>query len=142
MWGAAQGLEIDLTYTWGGTYRTLAQQEQVFLQRWQPTSVVAGSVFYAGQRWRLRAGVARAAVPGTSNHGLGLAVDIAAGSSPRVARPITPHLPWLVDNAISFGWCWDTDAEPWHLNYFPGDAIPDRVSAFEDLLAQSVAHGA
>lgn len=52
-----------------------------------------------------------AAVPGTSQHGWGLAVDVTV--TPAVDR-------WLEANAARFGWVRDTPGEPWHLTWYPG----------------------
>lgn len=57
---------------------------------------------------------ALAAVPGTSNHGWGLAVDLA---NPRVMRPIIDRI------GAKYGWAkkWsDAPTEDWHLKWKPG----------------------
>ncbi len=61
-----------------------------------------------------------AAVPGTSNHGWGLAVDLAGG----VERFATAEHTWLVANAPRFGWqhpLWARQGgsrpEPWHFEF-------------------------
>lgn len=56
-----------------------------------------------------------AAVPGTSNHGWGVAVDI----------PFPDAQAWLRRNAHRFGWSWDEGArvgEPWHWRYVGASA--------------------
>jgi hypothetical protein len=56
----------------------------------------------------------RAAIPGTSNHGDGIAVDFV---NPPVVRGGAPHS-WLVVNASRFGFEPLTDPdEPWHWDY-------------------------
>lgn len=128
MWMAAQEDGWSLTWTYGGLYRTLAMQRDLFFRRWSATHLEGRpTVWYAGNQWWLKRGVARAAVPGSSTHGWGLAVDIALGEHPSTAAPITPALQWLLANATDFGWCWESQAEPWHLNYFEGDVLPPRV---------------
>jgi murein DD-endopeptidase MepM/ murein hydrolase activator NlpD len=64
-----------------------------------------------------------AAVPGTSNHGWGLAVDLCGG----VDTFATPEHQWLVANAPRFGWdhpAWaeagGNRPEPWHFEYAGG----------------------
>ena len=130
---AKQGL--PLTYTFGGCYRTYAQQERLFLQRYtthnlpgRPTKRWNGTTYW------LKPGMAGAAVPGTSNHGLGLAVDTASGASPREAKAIGAHpqFKWLVENAHLWGWSWEDVSENWHLRYVAGDAIPQAVLNFEN----------
>jgi cell wall-associated NlpC family hydrolase len=61
-----------------------------------------------------------AAVPGTSNHGWGLAVDLCGG----IERYGTAQYKWMVANAGRFGWLHPTWAdpgngreEPWHWEY-------------------------
>ncbi len=64
-----------------------------------------------------------AAVPGTSNHGLGLATDLCGGVNTAGA----PYW-WLRENAPAYGWdnpAWARSGgsgiyEPWHWEYFPG----------------------
>ena len=73
-------------------YRDLAEQQRVFDQYGWP----------------------RAAIPGTSNHGEGTAVDFV---NPPVVRGSPPHS-WLADNAARFGFQPLTDPdEPWHWDY-------------------------
>ena len=64
-----------------------------------------------------------AAVPGTSNHGWGLAIDLAAPAS----NPGSAQYKWLRANAPLFGWdnpAWarpnGSKPEPWHFEYAAG----------------------
>ena len=66
---------------------------------------------------------ALAAVPGTSNHGWGLAVDLCGG----IESFGTPQHTWLLANAGRFGWLhpdWAKQGngreEPWHWEYASG----------------------
>ena len=61
-------------------FRTYADQERVFKQY----------------------GPKRAATPGTSNHGFGLAVDLGYGSG-AVLTPSRPEYIWLLENAAKYG---------------------------------------
>ncbi|GLW91584.1 D-alanyl-D-alanine carboxypeptidase family protein [Actinokineospora globicatena] len=63
---------------------------------------------------------ALAAVPGTSNHGWGLAVDLCGG----VQTAGSPEYAWMITNAPAFGWSnplWARPGggreEPWHWEY-------------------------
>lgn len=63
-----------------------------------------------------------AAVPGTSNHGYGLAVDFCGG----IESYGSEQYNWMVDNAGRFGWFhpewaepWGSRPEPWHWEYNP-----------------------
>lgn len=105
-------------------YRSLARQESVFLRRFQLRKNSSPIVKeWKGQKWYLRSGVAPVAVPGTSNHGWGLAVDIAGASG--------KTLQWLLDNAFRFGFSWEAAsgpyAEAWHIRYVSGDRPPLKV---------------
>ena len=48
------------------------------------------------------------AMPGTSNHGWGRALDI----SPKVVQD------WIRENGSKYGWCWgEVKSEPWHFTF-------------------------
>ncbi len=79
---------------------------------------------YAGQVQCRRAKGSLCAVPGTSNHGLGLAVDLAG---PAHLCGTRQHR-WLESHAGTYGWLWPTWARPgtgskgaggecWHIQY-------------------------
>ena len=105
----------------GRSYRDLDQQEATFLARYVPDP--AGPIRWDRRRWRKRPGVAVAARPGTSNHGLGLAVDIKLDPRGKVRG-------WLESNAPAFGWSAEVPSEPWHWRHYVGDIIPPAVAAF------------
>ena len=75
--------------------------------------------------------MAPAGTPGTSNHGIGLAIDIASASGKR--------LEWLLgdgfatSNALKFGFSWEVadsknpNSEAWHIRYVCGDKLPQAV---------------
>jgi LAS superfamily LD-carboxypeptidase LdcB len=62
-----------------------------------------------------------AAVPGTSNHGWGLAVDLCGG----IQVDYSPEHEWLMDHAAEFSWFHPSWAlpggpgphEPWHWEF-------------------------
>ncbi|MFI2362596.1 D-alanyl-D-alanine carboxypeptidase family protein [Promicromonospora sp. NPDC019610] len=71
-----------------------------------------------------------AAIPGTSNHGWGLAIDlgdpVAGGSSPEYV--------WLRLHAPGYGWdnpSWarldGAKPEPWHFEFFAAGSVPNRA---------------
>jgi hypothetical protein len=72
---------------------------------------------WKGLRWRRRTGTAQAAVPGKSNHGLGLAVDFDNGQ-------VDSYLDWLRAHAGEFGFDEENPTERWHWRYHAGDALP------------------
>lgn len=83
-----------VTLTVSDSYRSLAEQQQ--------TAASVGLYREGGL----------AAVPGTSNHGWGLSIDI--DLEPRAQR-------WLRANADRFGFAEDVAREPWHYTYRPAD---------------------
>jgi LAS superfamily LD-carboxypeptidase LdcB len=121
------GIDLSPTST-ADTYRSLSTQEYGFFQR--HTLNPKGKQkkqkprIYKGKAWYLKKGMAPLAVPGTSNHNLGIAVDIANASGKR--------LEWLLKNALEFGFSWELQSEPWHLRYTAGDNIPDRVKIWKE----------
>lgn len=108
-----------------GAYRTLGQQTTLFKQRYSLTPQGRNITRKMnGQTYYLRDGFAPSSTPGMSNHGWGLAIDIADCSGDRLA--------WLLDgNAEKFGWSWEVkngpQAEAWHIRYVCGDAPPRGV---------------
>jgi hypothetical protein len=120
------------------SYRTYAEQERLFRQRFT-TSPVSGTVrLWNGVRWYLRPGVALAAVPGTSNHGWGSAVDTGEerdGDSGTESID-AGTLAWLVDNEGRFGFSHEVQSEPWHIRYNAGDRIPNAVLLYEQSLTE------
>ncbi len=122
---------FELTAT--GTYRSLEQQERLFRQRYSrfplenaPTRTWNGDVWYQKPR------TAVAAVPGTSNHGLGLAADLALiNKQGRVVSLPANCVSFLINEAPKFGFYAELQSEPWHWTYTEGDKIPQTVLDFE-----------
>jgi LAS superfamily LD-carboxypeptidase LdcB len=112
------GLELKPTSP-ADAYRTLAIQEKTFLKRYDNTKRDTRHEKYQGKDWWLKPKVAGAAVPGTSNHGWGLAVDVASMNSAK--------LTWLLANVDKFGFSWEAQSENWHIRYVAGDKIPAAV---------------
>lgn len=106
------------------SYRPYEVQKRIFLERYT-TDILPNRPWktWGGQRWYQKPGTATAAVPGTSNHGWGLAVDVASASGAR--------LEWLLANADDFGWSWEVQSEPWHIRYWAGDHVPAAVLEHE-----------
>lgn len=131
-----------------GCYRSYEQQLAVFNARYTATynplvNTTSSKRAWLGKTWYLRRGMAPVAVPGTSNHGWGLAVDagwwtgtnlpgmsdIAGVTSKAVGWG------WLQNEATKYGWSWELQSEPWHLRYVAGDVIPPAVLDVEAYLA-------
>lgn len=119
-----------------GRYRTYPQQEALFRSRYAPSPVTnRGSKVWNGVRWYNQRG-AMAAIPGTSNHGLGLADDIAEqdDTDPEVESIDDVTLQWLKDNAGDFGFALDTHSERWHWHWHNDNGLTPRTV---DVLAEA-----
>lgn len=109
----------------GDTYRTIEMQRRGFVSRYQTEPIVNASTrTWEGKKWYLRSGNAPMAAPGTSNHNLGLAVDIHTASGDRLL--------WMIKNCADFGFSWEVQSEPWHIRYVAGDRVPVKVQAWLD----------
>jgi hypothetical protein len=124
----ARRFGIDLMITDG--YRPYATQERIFRERYTPSynplTCTLQSKLWDGngdgvaERWWKRRGVATAAVPGTSNHGWGLAIDVHTVDLGTQRSP-GPKLRFLAEFAGEYGFSWELlPEEPWHLRYIPG----------------------
>jgi hypothetical protein len=112
------------------SYRPYEVQERIFRQRYT-TTYLAGRPYkvWNGRRWYQKPGTAVAAVPGSSNHGLGLAVDTGEerDSDAGAESLDNPTLLWLLNNELRYGFSHEVQSEPWHIRYFAGDKIPKAV---------------
>ena len=95
------------------TYRPYSAQLTTFFKRYDNTKRNTRMEVFQGKKWWLKPGVAGAAVPGTSNHGWGLAVDIANVNG--------KTLEWLLQHADDYGFSWEDQSEAWHIRYYKGD---------------------
>ena len=129
-----------------GAYRPLAQQVALFNERYSATKTPRKPEVtrkYQGKTWYLKKGMAPAGTPGTSNHGIGLAIDVASVTSGK-------RLEWLLgdgfmtSNALKYGFSWEVkdgaNAEAWHIRYVAGDTLPqavlEAIAAFPNLDAR------
>lgn len=149
---AATGLSLSAT----GAYRSYDAQVQVFEARYTPTynplvNVLTSTRTWLGKKWYLRRKMFPVAVPGTSNHGLGIAVDmgfwtgqhlpgladVAAVTDSRYVK----GWDYLTEHAERFGWSWEgakpgqAGWEPHHIRYVAGDNIPQAVLDVEAFIA-------
>lgn len=116
---AAAGVHLSAV----STYRDYAHQLALWNDRYDHTDHGRGGRTCGGDFRYLKPDVATAACPGTSNHGLGLAVDVNHHGAGVVS--------WLAANAHLFRWEWELATEEWHIHYWPGDNIPPAVTAEE-----------
>jgi hypothetical protein len=115
--------KTGIVLTVRGWNRSLAEQERFFFERYSRQATGGGPFgdvrWYKGVRY-VRTSGAPAAIPGNSNHGWGLAVDIndfgayrtAGNARSRLATPILEKHGWTDDEGSSIG-------EPWHRVYKP-----------------------
>ncbi len=146
-----------------GGYRDLRGQLSLFLARYEPCSLAVYLLTPSSRRkswttsaraqvaadlgvsyipdatyWHKRRNAdgsypATAAVPGTSNHGLGLAIDVAEelDGDPAPESISTRFRDLLIARGHLYGLGAELDSEPWHWRYYAGDNIPPAVLAFE-----------
>jgi len=110
----------------GDTYRTLKMQLNAFLSRYQKEPIAGASTrTYEGVKWYKKSPkLASLAAPGSSQHNLGLAVDVHSASEPK-------RLNWLIANVRKFGFSWEVvPEEPWHLRYTDAENVPDAVKSY------------
>lgn len=105
-------------------FRSLAAQTAMFKARY--TAQKTGNGRFGDVRWwngvrYVRTSGAAAAVPGTSNHGKGVAVDFASGINTGKGAGNA----WMKAHSGPYGWTWPLWArsspshEPWHWEYNP-----------------------
>jgi hypothetical protein len=127
------GEALTVTST-ADAYRSYTVQKRTFEDRYTTTYLPGRpSKMWNGTRWYQKPGTAMAAVPGTSNHGWGLALDICLWRNDAIVS-ITANtnlFGWLLVNADLFGFSWEAQSEPWHLRLFTGDHTPAAVLDFE-----------
>jgi hypothetical protein len=123
----------------GNPYRSYEAQVALFQARYTtagPTNLDTVGKSWQGKRWYRHTG-APCATPGTSNHGLGIAFDVAIDrdGDPEFEWPVksldSAALNWLLANARRFGFSWEMQIEPWHLRMVTGDRLPEAVLAYE-----------
>ena len=125
MVGAAGVAGVELAAS--GTWRSLQQQIDLFTQRFSRTPRGPKSKQWDGLPWWPKQGftVDAAGTPGTSNHGLGLAVDLSRREWNVNLTDV--ELQWLADNGPRFGF-WNTvKSEHHHWTYGLGDNVTDAV---------------
>jgi hypothetical protein len=110
------------TLTATDAYRDYATQLRIFQQRYT-TTYLPGRPWklWQGRRWYLKRGYAAAAVPGTSNHGLGITVDVAnlggfGGTRYRQFAAIAEPRGWSNAEGRAIN-------EAWHWNHLGGGSL-------------------
>ena len=123
------GITLRLT----DSYRPYSVQVRIFNERYDPASSGGGPFgdvrWWGGVRYVRRRG-ASAAVPGTSNHGLGVAVDVTGlggfdtsdGSAYARLAAVAPAHGWSNKAGRKIN-------EPWHWEYSPADDTKAKTPA-------------
>jgi len=134
----ADGLEFSHV----GALRTLKEQVALFNSRYTLKAtkrVPQVTRTYKGKTYFLKAGMAPAGSPGTSKHGHGCAIDVAALVKGKIVSlgASKKHVDWLVKNAATYGWSWEVadtrspNFEIWHLICFNADRLAPEVLALD-----------
>ena len=115
-----------------GAYRPIKEQINLFNTRYSAEKTPRKPEVtrkYQGKTWYLKQGMAPAGTPGTSNHGIGLAIDIASASGKRLEWLLGDG--FMTSNALKYGFSWEVkdgaNAEAWHIRYIAGDTLPQAV---------------
>ena len=121
---AAAAAGFVVTHT--GCYRPYDRQVALFLERHYEDP--SGPKVWDGRRWRLRPGMANAAIPGTSPHGLGCAIDMALDRWGKDAKGVSEAFTrWAAVEAHRYGFAWSLQSEPWHIQWVAGDDTPEAL---------------
>lgn len=120
-----------ITLRHNGAYRPETIQVSLFKTNYTPIANGSNDVRLwdsngngSKERWYRRPNKPSTAIPGTSNHGWGTAIDVANAFYAYGAAP-SKIVSWLNRNAKKFGWVrpsWaftQRDWEPWHWEYDP-----------------------
>lgn len=114
-----------------GGYRSYEQQVTLFTSRYAIVDYDTG-IKWNGHWW-LHVSGAVAAIPGTSNHGWGLADDMGENldGDPSPESISQSAVDWLVRNADRYGISAELRSEAWHWRYYKGDSVPQAVLDYE-----------
>ena len=132
MMAAARAAGFDPRHV--GAYRPYDSQVALFNERYSKAEIKGRPTkTWNGVKYWQKPNTAMAAVPGTSNHGWGLALDIAEerNGKPGIDSISSKFVEWLIKNAATYGFSAEAQSEPWHWRYVAGDRIPAAVLAYE-----------
>jgi hypothetical protein len=120
-----EGIAVFKPTSANDCYRSVAIQTIAWNDRMttEPLPGVKPRV-YQGKNFYLKPGKAPIAQPGRSNHNWGISVDVHTASGER--------LEFMKAHALEYGFTWELDSEPWHINYFRGDRVPKAVTAWKN----------
>lgn len=143
-------LETGLQLSSTGIYRSYDRQLELFNERYRKlynplTCTLDNKRTWNGTTYYKLRGVAPVAVPGTSNHGLGIASDACWFLGGRVMSitAVPAGWAWITAHAEEFGFGWEGARpgqkgwEPWHLRHVLGNDVSRRVKDVEEGLARA-----
>jgi len=133
------------------TYRPYSVQLSGFLSRYDSTylplrNTLSNQRVWNGTTYYLKRGRIPCAVPGTSNHGWGLAIDVAIWD-PTILHAVSVRnsAHWDVWNflqtphgALYYGFSWENPTvgvDDAHLHFFMGDEVPQGVKDMDAFFA-------
>ena len=122
--------EVLTVVSTSDAYRTYSVQEACFRSRYTTTPIAGRKTkTWDGRTYWQQPNTAMAGVPGTSNHGWGLARDTAIVRGGEVVGILANRamFDWMLAHAVDYGISWETQSEPWHLRYNAGDHPPAAV---------------
>ncbi len=137
-----------------GDFRPFQEQINLFVDRYMPVAQAVynstpsehkklwpdashygynGGIYWIKNYAKFGYWPATAATPGTSNHGVGLALDVAQEyDGDKDPDPITEvFVGWLCQFGSKFGIYAGNSSEKWHWQYVTGDDIPQTVLDYE-----------
>lgn len=121
-----------------GDYRPVARQLDMFMDRYEDKPTGRNPQItrqYKGKTWYLKQGKSPSGVPGTSNHGFGLAIDLGVDNNGKIDGMGGKCLEWMCANAPKYGFYLQgsdpksPEFEAWHWQYCEGDNAPAVVKA-------------
>jgi hypothetical protein len=146
-------------------YRPYSAQVSGFVNRYEPCSLTLYSLTPSSRRkrwpddarkpsqyqgktyWRKKRNAdgsypATIATPGTSNHGWGLAIDLALGPPGVAGSPLTySAVEWMRRNVQRMGFSYESQSENWHIRLVVGDHITLDVHKHEQASRPTLKRG-
>jgi LAS superfamily LD-carboxypeptidase LdcB len=116
-----------------GDYRPISGQEAMFNDRYSLKDLGRKPQVtrtYKGKTWYLKPGKSPSGVPGTSNHGFGLAIDLGYEKGGALVSMGGKCFDWMCENAPRYGFYLQgsdpksPEFEAWHWQYVCGDKPP------------------
>lgn len=122
-----------------GDYRPFERQLEMFKDRYSAKKtprVPEVTRTYEGKTWYLKKGKSPSGTPGTSNHGLGLAMDLGVRRDGQITTisSVPKAEKWICENGPKYGFYLQgsdpksPEFELWHWQYAIGDETPPALA--------------